>query len=181
MATTLTVGMGEVKVSSTPGEALCARGLGSCVGLIAYDSEARTAGLAHIVLPTLGPAQDESSAPAKWAGAAVLALVQAMEGAGCERGRMAAAIAGGADVLSQDDGWGWSIGKRNTEIVRSALQDLGLSVKSWDIGGQQSRTVYVYLPEGRVEVQTPGGRPRVLTLFSAAEDAQRLGETHVTT
>jgi hypothetical protein len=45
----LTAGMGEI-VFGGEGDVLVAQGLGSCVGLLLFDREAKIAGLAHIML-----------------------------------------------------------------------------------------------------------------------------------
>ena len=49
--TTISVGLGEVEVSKDPLVVLAAHGLGSCIGVLAYDPIAKVGGLAHILLP----------------------------------------------------------------------------------------------------------------------------------
>ena len=49
MADSLMVGMAEVKTNVKPDDILMALGLGSCVGICAFDPQTGIAGLAHVV------------------------------------------------------------------------------------------------------------------------------------
>ena len=50
-ATTIMVGLGEVKISEDPESVLACVGLGSCVAISAFDPVAKVGGMAHVVLP----------------------------------------------------------------------------------------------------------------------------------
>ena len=50
----IAVRMGELAVSSAPGEVLLSIGLGSCIGLALVDQRRGIAGLAHVMLPEAG-------------------------------------------------------------------------------------------------------------------------------
>ncbi len=45
------VGLGEMQVSNDPNMALACLGLGSCIGISAYDPVARVGAMVHVVLP----------------------------------------------------------------------------------------------------------------------------------
>ena len=52
---TISVSLAEVKVSKDSAMHLVCFGLGSCIGLCAYDPSVKIAGMAHIVLPKSKP------------------------------------------------------------------------------------------------------------------------------
>ncbi|MCL6593922.1 MAG: chemotaxis protein CheD, partial [Alicyclobacillus sp.] len=73
-------------------------GLGSCVGVVIFDTWARIAGLAHVMLPASpGPG---SGSPAKYAATAVPWLVRQICQAGGSSDRLKAKLAGGAQMFA---------------------------------------------------------------------------------
>src|SRR5579863_7405665 len=146
MAHAIMVGMAEIKVArsddpaGTAAPTLTALGLGSCIGVCAYDGQARVAGMVHVVLPENVVACDE--APGKFANTAIPALIAEMEKLGASAQRISAAIAGGAQLFSFDGGASrLAIGDRNTESVLRALQSHRVRVVAQDVGGRIGRTV----------------------------------------
>ena len=95
-ATTLIVGLGEVKVSNDPSVVLTCLGLGSCIGVAAYDPIAHVGGMAHIVLPHSNDRNGQSSS--KYADIGVPFLFEQVEKAGGKRSRLIIKIAGGAQI-----------------------------------------------------------------------------------
>jgi len=47
----VSVGIGQLAISRDPREVLIAYGLGSCIGVSAYDAQTRVAGMVHVLLP----------------------------------------------------------------------------------------------------------------------------------
>ena len=72
---TAAIGLGEMKVTKDDSVVLTCLGLGSCVGMAAYDPVSKVAGMAHIVLPR---SDGRSGLPAKFADTAIPALVDEM-------------------------------------------------------------------------------------------------------
>ena len=140
------VRMGELAVARQD-EVLAAIGLGSCIGVALIDREAMLAGLAHVLLPE--PASGREGGPARFATTAVPALLEEMIRAGAARERIVAKIAGGAAMFSglSSNGIG-SIGQRNADAVRRALDRLKIPLAGEDIGGSWGRTIYVQAIDG---------------------------------
>jgi chemotaxis protein CheD len=155
------VGMAEIKVAG-PGQpsrpapsVLTALGLGSCIGICAYDRVARIAGMAHVVLPESGGGQAES--PGKFADTAIPALLEEMRRLGAIPARLSIAIAGGAQLFSFGAGASrLEIGARNAQRVLEGLQKHRLEVSAKDVGGNAGRTVQLFVEDGRVRVKTIG-------------------------
>src|SRR5689334_12989482 len=127
MARTVMVGMAEIHVVCEADDVLSALGLGSCVGVCAYDTRNRIAGMAHVVLPSSGDKTDQP--PGKFADTAVPALLEEMMRSGASRTFIRVAIAGGAQVFSfSGTGPTLEIGARNCEAVLTELDRSRLRV-----------------------------------------------------
>ena len=152
------VRMGELAISSTPGDVLVSLGLGSCIGLALVDKRAGVAGLAHIVLPaTTGAPTPE--AMNKFADHAVPALVDGMVERGASRVFMQAALVGGASMFA---GTGLEVGARNADAVRELVAGRRVPVVAEAVGGSRGRTVKVDVTSGAVSVREAGGAEEVL-------------------
>ena len=133
------IGIGDYAVSDD-GTPLTTVGLGSCIGIVIYDSSKKIAGLSHIMLPTMGSKQDRIG---KYADAAIPALIDELKNKGCNLIRCKAKIAGGASLFSfKDDSL--QIGKRNAEAVLHILKDYRIHLVGKDIGGNRGRTITFY-------------------------------------
>jgi len=164
------VGMAEIKVTNETGDVLVAMGLGSCIGICAYDPVSKVAGMAHVVLPTNSDRPGEP--PGKYANTAVPALLEAMLARGARAPRIKIALAGGAQLFSfHGNSSQLMIGDRNTEAALSALQQHNLPLIARDVGGSVGRTVHLFAADGRVRIKTIGQGERDLVLLSALDPA----------
>jgi len=148
------VGLGQLAASGERGAILSALGLGSCIGLSAYDPVARVAGLVHVMLPDSAIAS-HAGPPGKYADTAVPALVAALERLGAERARLVCKMAGGAQMFASGGGI-LNIGARNAIAVRAALTGAGLRLKAADTGGNAGRTLEIQVATGEVRVRSVG-------------------------
>lgn len=143
------VGIAEYEVT-TNGAALTTSGLGSCIGVALLDDQAGVAGLVHVMLPT---AEEGEGNAAKFADTGVETLVEAMEAEGAERGNIVAKIAGGSDMLDFSND-GESIGSRNAERVREALEHYDIPLDGADIGGDHGRSLRLEAASGDLVVKS---------------------------
>jgi len=154
LAAETVVRMGELSVSRTPGHVLAGIGLGSCIGLVFVESFEPVVGLAHIVLPHSKGISD--AALGKFADRAVPALLEQMTASGAAHPNLEVVLVGGARMFSLDSDSALDIGRRNEQAAREALEHAGLPVRAAATGGNQGRTVRVYVDSGRVTVKEPG-------------------------
>ncbi len=154
-ATTLLVGLGEVKISQDPAEVLTCLGLGSCVGVCLYDPVAKVAGMAHIVLPSSDGKPEKTGG--KYADTGVPLLLEMMLKRGAIKSRVIVKIAGGAQI-SKARGMGdaFKIGERHVEAVEAAFDANFMRIISSDTGGHHGRTLRFYLDTGITMVTTAG-------------------------
>lgn len=166
MGQTIMVGMAEIKIAVGSEDILAALGLGSCIGVCAYDPLMRVAGMAHVVLPeSLGAGADPAG---KYADTAIPALLEEMQRAGAAPGRICIAIAGGAQLFTFAGATPrLDIGQRNMVAVMKSLEKYSLNVVAQDTGGNAGRTVHLFVGDGRVRVKTIGQGEKDLVVLSA--------------
>ena len=123
---TAAIGLGEMKVTKDDSVVLTCLGLGSCVGMAAYDPVSKVAGMAHIVLPR---SDGRSGLPAKFADTAIPALVDEMCKLGALQSRLVVKIAGGTH-MSGSPGAGslFKTGERNVDYSWRPLTSVGVTV-----------------------------------------------------
>ena len=144
------VGIAEMKIVTSPG-LIRATGLGSCVGVVLYDLPAKTAGLAHVMLPSSFIAKNgEHMNKAKFADTAIFELIGMLKSAGCHQSRLLAKIAGGAEMFSFSSmNEAMRIGPRNVEAVKQELKKYRIQLVAEDTGGKSGRTIE-FNPENAV-------------------------------
>jgi len=164
--TLLIVGMAEVKVTRDPTESLAALGLGSCIGICAFEAAAKVAGLAHVVLPENYYKGVSCENRGKFADTAVPFLLEQMARLGANRLQIRAALVGGAQIFGgSQGGLRLDIGMRNIQAVRFNLEREAIPVVAEDTGGSFGRTVYLSFPNGRVVVRTIGHGEKELVVL----------------
>jgi chemotaxis protein CheD len=154
----ISVQMGELAVSADPAAVLVSIGLGSCVGLALVDAGAGVAGLAHILLP--GPGDVERRSPCTFAHSGVPALVRAVTALGARD--LSAVIVGGAHMFGADAAGRTRVGARNVAAVRAALEVADIAIAAADTGGEDGRTIRVYLDRALVTARVTGGTETAL-------------------
>jgi chemotaxis protein CheD len=149
----IAVRMGEIAVSSNPGDVLISLGLGSCIGLALVDQRRGIAGLAHVMLPEAiaggGPI-------GKFADVAVPALVEQTTALGSSRAMLSAVLVGGAQMFALGGSGALDIGVRNDTAVRAALAKERITIVAAETGGSKGRTIRV-MPGGAVLSKAAGG------------------------
>jgi chemotaxis protein CheD len=157
VSNSINVNMSEIRISKDPLKALVALGLGSCIGICMYDPIAKTAGMAHVVLPEKPENLSVPDKPGKYAETAIPALLKMMVIAGAQKGSIITKIAGGGKMFDVGKASNFiNIGQRNAENVMIALKEAGLRVLAQDIGGSRGRTVRLFVCDGKVTVKTLG-------------------------
>lgn len=135
-----------VRIGIAEGDVVCfptrirTTGLGSCVGVVLFDSHASLAGMVHIMLPTAPKTGDFNSK--KYADTGVPWLFDEIIARGATKSRLKAKIAGGAQMFSfagKSDIM--RVGPRNVEAVSLCLEELGVPVVAADTGGNVGRTI----------------------------------------
>ncbi len=148
------VGLGEMQVSNDPHTVLACLGLGSCIGISAYDPVARVGAMVHVVLPH-GNVADCGKTPTKYANTALPAMVNQMESKGAVKSRIVIKVAGGAKIIhTVPVGSILDIGDRNITAVKSAVAENKMSIKAEDTRGTLGRSMWLNIDTGITKLRT---------------------------
>jgi chemotaxis protein CheD len=156
--TEIAVRMGEIAVSSNPGDVLMSIGLGSCIGLALVDQRRGIAGLAHVMLPE---ALAGGGPVGKFADLAVPELIKQTTALGTSKVALKAVLVGGAQMFALGGSAAMDIGVRNDTAVRAALAAERIPVLAAEVGGSKGRTIRV-IPGGAVLSKEAGGAEKEL-------------------
>jgi chemotaxis protein CheD len=150
----LIVGVADMKVSSQSEDLLVTHGLGSCLGIVAYDPVAKVGGMLHVMMPTASANPEKAKAnPWMFVDSGMPAFFKAMEAAGAVKNRCRMKVAGGAAVMQNDY---FAIGKKNYISLKKVLWQHGVLINAEDVGGNVARTMYMAIETGRVWLTTAG-------------------------
>ncbi len=151
----LTVGISDMKVSQDPEDVLITYSLGSCVGLTLYDPVAKVGGLVHCMLPLSRIDPEKAKAnPYMFTDTGTQNLIQSMFDLGARREHLIAKVAGASNLL--DTKRMFRIGERNYTVLRKVLWKNNILIASEDVGGAKSRTLSLYMKDGRSTIRTKG-------------------------
>lgn len=147
----LAVGIGEYKIGKKV--LLEAMGLGSCIGIILFDTSTGIGGIAHVLLP--GASQNGET---KYAETAIEKMLEDMIKQGARKGRIISKFAGGAQVFKHMNLEILKIGNRNAISVEETLVKKKIPVLARDVGGEVGRNVIFNPVDGSMIVKyTKGG------------------------
>lgn len=161
MAESIKVGIADMNICQ-PADSITTIGLGSCVGIVIRDTMTKIGGMVHVMLPD-STAVKSNANPAKFADTGIPELVRRMEQVGCKRMRMEAKIAGGAQMFAfQNKSELLGIGMRNVDASKAALKQLGIPLRSEDVGDNYGRTVVFYPETGAYEIKAVGRDTKII-------------------
>lgn len=161
MSEIIKVGMADLNVCTAP-DAITTLGLGSCVGVVLYDSFSKIAGMVHVMLPDSTKIRNNENV-AKFADTGIDALIDDMKKLGANRSRLVAKIAGGAQMFAFNANSDMlRIGDRNVEASKIKLQDLGIRILAEDTGLNYGRTIVFYPENGELHIKSVGKPLKVM-------------------
>jgi chemotaxis protein CheD len=168
--TSLTIGIGDCKISNDPDDVLVTHALGSCIAILIHDPVAKVSGLLHYMLPESGIDADKAAKrPFMFADTGIPMLFQGSFKLGAVKSRLVVMAVGGAQML--DPNGTFNIGQRNHMAMRKILWKAGVIVHKEEIGGTSSRTVRIDVASGRVQLRTAGEPERDLVVNSKKNGA----------
>ncbi|HET7578459.1 MAG TPA: chemotaxis protein CheD [Bacillales bacterium] len=141
VASVVKVGIAEMGIAVSP-RVIRTVGLGSCVGVVVYDSRVKAAALAHVMLPDSSLAKGTEVNPGKFADTAVAGLVRLLKRKGSSGAGLKAKMAGGAQMFQLAAMNAITrIGPRNVEEIKCQLVKWRIDLVAADIGGASGRTI----------------------------------------
>lgn len=148
------VGVADMKMSSVLGDTIVTHGLGSCLGITAYDPVTQIGGLVHVMMPVSSTNPEKAEAnPFMFVDTGVPAFLERLTAVGAVRSRCKLKIAGGAMLNGNDH---FAIGKKNYVMLKKVLWKCGVLIDAQDVGGSMARTLYLSIGTGRVWISKNG-------------------------
>jgi chemotaxis protein CheD len=145
------VQVGDMKVGKE-GDMIVTHALGSCLGLMVYDSEARVGGLLHAMLPLskINPEKAKAN-PFMFVDTGVPFLFKALYKMGGEKKRMTVKAAGCGSPMGDSEIF--KIGQRNYTVLKKILWKNKVLLSADDVGGTHSRTVHLDVRTGQTVIK----------------------------
>lgn len=153
---TSVVGVGDYKISGNPMDVLVTYSLGSCLGVSAYDPQARVGGILHFMLPDSRISPEKArTQPAMFADTGFTVLLNELFSLGATRKTLQVKLVGGSKILQEAEFF--DIGRRNLLMAKKILWKNSLSVMAEETGGEASRTLRLRLEDGTAWVKDTTG------------------------
>ena len=150
------VAVGDMKIGRDA-DLIVTHALGSCLGLVVYDSVEKVGGLLHAMLPLskINPAKAEAN-PYMFVDTGVPALFKALYEIGGQRSRMVIKAAGCGNPLGKNEMF--KIGERNYTVLKKLLCKNNILLETEDVGGTASRTVHLDVATGQTVIHSNGNK-----------------------
>jgi chemotaxis protein CheD len=162
------VGVGDMAASDEAGAVLSTYALGSCIGVVAYDPQAKAGGILHLMLPDSAILPEKAAAqPAMFADTGLPGFFRLLRNLGADLARLRVLVAGGAHMIMGKDPF--RIGESNWRATTDFMADHGYAVHHAEIGGSINRSVALELSSGQVTMRMPGSQ-RQFNLAAEPED-----------
>ncbi|MFH1156209.1 MAG: chemotaxis protein CheD [Pseudomonadota bacterium] len=149
------VGVADMVVGNNPNDTIITYSLGSCIGLVIYDPQARVGGILHYMLPDSTIDHDKAaSKPCMFADSGIPLLFKTAYTYGAVKNRIITYVAGGAEILDQKGFF--NIGKRNYLALKQIFFRNNVIIDKQDVGGNQNRTIRIDIATGYMFIKTAG-------------------------
>jgi chemotaxis protein CheD len=155
MESIIKVRMADFATCSVP-QKITTIGLGSCVGIVLYDTVTKKCGMLHAMLPDSTRIRNNANR-AKFVDTGLDDMLHQMLREGAVQNRMIAKMAGGAKMFDfTEESDVTSIGYQNVQAARLKLKSLGIALVSEDTGEKYGRTICFDPAINELEVKAVG-------------------------
>lgn len=154
------INVGEMYVAVQPAKIMTI--LGSCVSVCIWDTKLKLGGMNHYLLPHAAAKkpnnQDKCGCMTdfRYGCVSIETLLQRLYFAGAKKGKLAAKVFGGGEVM-YNDGFkkplGKSIGMNNVALAEGYLKEVGIPIVARDTGGKDARKIIFNTETGQVMVK----------------------------
>ncbi len=142
----ITVGVGDIKIARSP--KVIKTSLGSCVGVVLYDSVQKIGGILHLMLPNCN---DREGKPSKYADTGIPLLLDLMlNQAKSKKNVLTAKIFGGAKMFNVSNEL-FDIGKSNIAETQRLLDHYSIRITASRVGGTKGHQITLNTETGVVQ------------------------------
>ncbi len=142
----ITVGVGDLKIGRSP--KVIKTSLGSCVGVVMYDSIQKIGGMLHLMLPSCN---DREGKPSKYADTGIPLLLDLMlNQAKSKKNVLTARIFGGAKMFNVSSEL-FDIGRTNIAETQMLLKHFNIRLTASRVGGTKGHQITLDTETGIVQ------------------------------
>ncbi len=142
----ITVGVGDLKIARSP--KVIKTSLGSCIGVVLYDSVQKIGGILHLMLPKCS---DREGKPSKYADTGIPLLLDLMlNQAKSKKNVLTARIFGGAKMFNVSSEL-FDIGKSNITETQRLLKHFNIRITASRVGGTKGHQITLDTETGIVQ------------------------------
>lgn len=152
MSDLVRVGMADFKLCRPP-QHISTLGLGSCMGVVIYDTKCKVCGLAHIMLPD-STKINRNTNRYKFVDTCLSDMLAELLKAGAVKKNLVAKIAGGARMFAYDStNEHLNIGEKNIDATKLFLKQSGIPIVAEDVGAYHGRTIEFWPESGELHIK----------------------------
>ncbi len=141
----VTVGVGDLKIAKSP--KVIKTSLGSCVGVVLYDSVQKIGGMLHLMLPNCN---DREGKPSKYADTGIPLLLDLMlNQAKSRKNILTAKVFGGAKMFNVSSEL-FDIGQTNIAETKRLLEHFSIRITASRVGGTKGHQITLDTETGTV-------------------------------
>lgn len=129
--------------------------LGSCISIIMYHRKRKIGAICHAVMPgtnAYARSRGVSGGPFHYVDTSIAWMLSRFSREGIRPSEIDLKVFGGSDIFTGKTAARRpiSVGRKNIEAVLNAIQGEKLTLRAWDVGGNQGRKVIFYTDTGEV-------------------------------
>ncbi len=143
----------DMAISKRKGDIVVTYSLGSCLGLSLYDNQSGVGGILHSMLPDHSIVPDDTNSY-KFVNSGIVLFLSLLTKTGAHLSNIVADIAGCSHIM--DDAGIFRIGERNLRMADATLSKFSIQMRSKNVGGTKSRTMYLDISTGKLTIDSMG-------------------------
>ncbi len=150
------IGIGAIAARRADRGLIITHALGSCLGIVVHDPQARVGAMLHAQLP-LGQLNGELARqqPERFVDLGIALLFKAATDLGANRRLLRVTVAGAANMIATTNDL-FNIATRNLTVMRKAFWQQGILLAGEDTGGTSPRTMSLKLDTGETVIESQG-------------------------
>jgi chemotaxis protein CheD len=149
------VGISDMRIGKKADDVLITYSLGSCIGVVLWDTEAKVGALLHYMLPDSNIDKAKAATkPFMFADTGVPTMFKELYKHGAKKSTLKVYVVGGSQVM--DEAGMFNIGKRNQMIIRKMFLKNNVMITKEDVGGNVNRTISLEVGTGLVRMKVSG-------------------------
>jgi len=152
----VTVGIGVLEARRAERGMIITHALGSCLGIVVYDPQAKVGAMLHAQLPLSQLSADLArQSPARFVDLGIPLLFQAAVNLGANRRLLRVTVAGAANMIATTNDL-FNIATRNLTVMRKIFWQQGVLLAGEDTGGTSPRTMSLRFDTGETVIESQG-------------------------